>query len=355
MTTESLPEKIKQKARQLGFTLAGITSPGQTESFSRYKRWIEAGKHAGMDYLARTDAMVKREDTSRVMPEAKSVIVLGLPYHAQKAEKPVSEKTQVGQVAAYAWGKDYHDVIPALLTELVETIRQNSTEPISCKIYTDTGPILERELAVKAGLGWIGRNSCLINPNHGSYFLLSEIFINLDLTGSIETISDHCGTCHRCIDACPTQCIGPDRVIDAVQCISYQTIENKNGMDERVGSKAGTWIFGCDICQQVCPWNIRFSDLTPNPALQDHPPLKKVDLLKELDISPQEFNAKFKRSPVKRAKRRGYLRNILNVLGNYGTANTLASIEPCLRHDEELVRQSAELAMAKIKKRMDET
>lgn len=352
MIVGTLQEKIKHKARQLGFTLAGITSPGLAQSFPQFQEWIDAGKHAGMEYLARPEALERRRDSTLILPGAKSVIVLGYPYYAQLLDEKLEEEDENGRIASYAWGKDYHDVIPEKLKVLVEFIQQNTDELLEFKIYTDTGPILEKEMAVRAGLGWIGKNSCLVNPFHGSYFFLSEIFINLDLLEPVEMISDHCGSCHRCVDACPTHCIEPNRTIDAVRCISYQTIENKFGIDEYVGEKAGSWVFGCDRCQQVCPWNLRFSNTKAAADLCVPQNSGRINLLSELNITAIEFNKRFKDSPIKRAKRRGYLRNIINALANTGTLKTIEELEALRDHDEELVRFTAERAIQRIRKRM---
>jgi len=213
--------------------------------------------------------------------------------------------------------------------------------------YTDTGPILERDLAQRAGIGWIGKNTCLIHPQHGSYFLLSEIFLDLALEPDSPFVTDHCGTCTRCIDACPTDCILPNRTIDATRCISYLTIELKDDIPTELRNKMGNWVFGCDICQIVCPWNRfagegdpAFGDINPSHALTD-----------ELDISTQEFNQRFKRTPVKRAKRRGYLRNVAVALGNSGDMHALPVLQNILNDEEPMIREHAQWAMDEINKR----
>jgi epoxyqueuosine reductase len=210
--------------------------------------------------------------------------------------------------------------------------------------YTDTGPILERDLAQRAGIGWIGKNTCLIHPQHGSYFLLSEIFLDLDLEPDPPFVTDHCGTCRRCIEACPTDCILPDRTIDATRCISYLTIELKGEIPVELRDKMGNWVFGCDICQRVCPWN-RFAG-TGDAAFEERETYPS--LTEEMELSPQEFNRRFKGSPVKRAKRRGYLRNVAVALGNTGDRHALPVLQNALSDEDGLVREHATWAIEKI-------
>jgi epoxyqueuosine reductase len=236
------------------------------------------------------------------------------------------------------------------MKELVEFIEEQVGGPVQNRWYTDTGPILERDLAQRAGLGWIGKNTCLIHPHHGSYFLLSEILLDLPLEPDLPITTDHCGTCTRCIEACPTQCILPGRTLDARHCISYLTIELKDEIPVGLREQMGNWVFGCDICQQVCPWN-RFAG-EGDPAFGRDtaaPPLTD-----ELLISKQEFNQRFKGSPVKRAKRRGYLRNVAVALGNTGNMQSLPVLQNALNDEEPMVREHAQWAIAEINKRANQ-
>jgi epoxyqueuosine reductase len=252
-----------------------------------------------------------------------------------------------GQIASYAWGEDYHDVIPARLKLLVAFIEERTGETIPNRWYTDTGPILERDLAQQAGLGWIGKNTCLINPQQGSFFLLAEVFLGIKLEPDTPFNADQCGTCTRCIEACPTSCIQADRTIDASKCISYLTIELKGAIPRDLRDQVGNWIFGCDICQQVCPWNQRFAD--QGNSNQVDIPIKEPDLISELMLPPNEFNSKFKSSPIKRAKRRGYLRNVAVALGNSNSAAGIPQLAKSLAEDPEpLVRGHAAWALGRI-------
>ncbi len=252
-----------------------------------------------------------------------------------------------GRVAAYAWGADYHLILPERLQTLAAFIERQAGQPVAYRFYTDTGPILERDLAQRAGLGWIGKNTCLINPKHGSYFLLAEIFLDLELEPDPPVTTDHCGSCTRCIEACPTECILPDRTMDAGRCISYLTIELKEDIPPELRPLTGDWVFGCDICQMVCPWN-RFASGEGDPAFKPHEELSHPYLLQELELTPKGFNRKFKGSPIQRAKRRGYLRNVAVAMGNEGKREDIPELEKALKDNEPMVHKHAAWAIERI-------
>jgi epoxyqueuosine reductase len=352
VTPSELAQALKEQARQHGFTLAGITTPQPPAHYETYQRWIEAGRHAGMAYLAEDRARERRGDPGLILPECQSILVLGIPYSNPAADLPLNEPdASHGRVAAYAWGQDYHSVLPGKLQALVYFLEEQVGHPIPNRYYTDTGPILERDLAQRAGLGWIGKNTCLISPGHGSYFLLAEILLCLPLPPDTPFTSDHCGSCTRCIDACPTHCILPDRTLDARRCISYLTIENKAEIPEELRQHTQNWVFGCDICQMICPWNRRFAHMDGDPAFAPRPGVPQPVLASELSLSAQEFNQKFKDSPVKRAKRRGYLRNVAIAAVNAGAVENLPALKNAREHDEPLVREHAEWAISQLEKR----
>ena len=341
-----LKERIKTKSLQLGFILAGVTTPEPPPHYSTFEHWLAQGHHGVMDYLATDRSRTRRADPREILPECKSILVLATSY-----QPPHLRGDEGGRVASYAWGDDYHDVLPARMKELVQFIEEQVGNPIKNRWYTDTGPILERDLAQRAGIGWIGKNTCLIHPKHGSYFLLSEILLDLVLEPDPPFITDHCGTCTRCIDACPTDCILPNRTIDATRCISYLTIELKDDIPVELREKMGNWVFGCDICQTVCPWN-RFAG-EGDPAFEDKDP--PHPLTEELTISTQEFNQRFKRSAVKRAKRRGYVRNLAVALGNTGDMLALPVLQNALNDEEPMVREHAQWAIDQINQRVEAT
>ncbi len=343
---KTLAEKIKNEAKKQGFILAGITTPDSPPHISAYFDWLDAGRHASMGYLADARARERRADPRLILSEVQSILLLAAPYPDPKlAPVKSAESAEKGIISAYAWNEDYHLTLKEKLIHLVRFIEAEVGHPVPNRWYTDTGPILERDLAQRAGLGWIGKNTCLINPNFGSYFFLAEILLGLELFPDKPFTADHCGTCTRCLDACPTQAILPNHTLDANLCISYLTIENKGEIPEELRPKLGNLIFGCDICQEVCPWNRkRGNSLTTWDLADPHP-----DLIQELSLTPQEFNKKFKNNPVKRAKRRGYLRNVAIALGNSGDPAAIPALEAALDDIEPLVRDHAKWALERIK------
>lgn len=335
-----LKQEIKEKARQLGFVLAGVTSSEAPAHYNIFEDWIDNKRHGNMDYLYEERNRIRRADIKKVLPDCKSVLMLAIPY------APISKEQSPGPViASYALGDDYHEILPHKLKAIVSFIEAQVGYSISNRYYTDTGPILERELAQRAGLGWIGKNSMLINPEVGSTFFLAEILLGIELEPDLSFTTDHCGTCTRCITACPTQCILPNRTLDARRCISYLTIENKGEIPTDLRPHIQNWAFGCDICQQVCPWN-RFSQ-PGDPTFEAKIPLPV--LTSDLLLTSVEFNQRFKKSPVKRAKRRGYLRNLAVVLGNYGNKKDLSILNQARQDVEPLVKEHAEWALGKLK------
>jgi epoxyqueuosine reductase len=299
-----------------------------------------------MAYLGTDRARQCRADPRIILPECQSILVLGTHYFPQTIA-PL-EKGQ-GRVAAYAWNEDYHETIESRLVALVAFLEGDVGQEVPNRWYTDTGPILERDLAQRAGLGWIGKNSMLIHPKAGSYFFLSEILLGIELEPDAPFTADHCGSCTRCIDACPTACINSNRTLDARRCLSYLTIEHKGVTPKDLRSHQGNWIFGCDICQQVCPWNLRFAPPEGDSSFAPQGDLPQPDLIGELLLGSDEFNRKFKQSPIKRAKRRGYLRNVAVALGNAGGRKAIKALAKVLLEEAEpLVRGHAAWALGQI-------
>jgi epoxyqueuosine reductase len=350
--TASLESQLKDEAHRLGFTLVGITTAEPPPHYPVYEHWLEMGRQASMDYLDNDRARARRADPRLILPECQSIIVLGLGYsNPELVSTGAGLKQPHGRVAAYAWGMDYHLVMPPKLQALLTFIETQIGRAIPNRWYTDTGPLLERDLAMRAGLGWIGKNTCLINPQHGSYFLLSEILLAYPLEPDAPFEADRCGRCTRCMDACPTNCILPDRTLDARRCISFLTIENKSDIPENLRPAIDHWVFGCDICQRVCPWNNRFATREGDPSLAPRSAVPFPDLAAELALTRQEFNDKFKDSPIKRARRKGYLRNVAVALGNTGDKKSLPALEASGQDTDPLVREHAQWALEKIQKR----
>lgn len=349
---KSLKESVIAEAKRLGFNLVGVTRPDPPPHLDIYERWLNEGHHGEMGYLSTARARALRADPRSILPECKSILMLGWDHTiAESIENMADAETRPskGRIASYAWDEDYHNVIPPRLKVIIAFIENLIGEPVPNRWYTDTGPILERELAQRAGLGWIGKNTCLINPTKGSYFLLAELFLGINLEPDPTFTADRCGSCTRCIEACPTGCILPDRTIDAQQCISYLTIELKGPIPLERRPQIDNWIFGCDICQQVCPWNQRFAQPDKGEIHPERSQITAPDLITELSLSPEEFNRKFKGSPVKRTKRRGYLRNVAVALGNLGDSSSTAFLAKSLETEPEpLVRRHAAWALGQI-------
>jgi epoxyqueuosine reductase len=347
-----LKDDYKNEAFSLGFTISGVTRPSRPHTFLAYENWLNAGRHGSMAYLATERALQRRADPLLILPEARSLLALGIRYPAPTQTPDTAAGKTTGRIAAYAWGDDYHTVVPPRLEALLGRLEVLAGRSITWRGYTDTGPILERDAAQRAGLGWIGKNTCLIHPQKGSYFLLAEILTDLELEPDEPIQTDHCGSCTRCIEACPTGCILPDRTIDANRCISYLTIENKAEIPTDLRPQMGDWVFGCDICQVVCPWNIRFTEPTSESAFAPRPGLPRPILVEELALAPQAFNQKFKDNPVQRAKRRGYLRNVAVALGNARDPETIPALQKTLESEiEPLVRAHAAWALGQINTR----
>ncbi|HSW55284.1 MAG TPA: tRNA epoxyqueuosine(34) reductase QueG [Ignavibacteriaceae bacterium] len=294
-------EIVIQKAKSIGFDLVGFAKAEMLEQESEHlQQWLNNNYHAGMDYMVRN--FEKRKDVKQILPEAKSVFSLGLNYYTPDS---YSNDDAKGKVSRYAWGKDYHLIIWSMLNELEEELKKvdPSFESIS---YVDTGPVMDKAWAVRSGIGWLGKHTNVINREIGSWFFIANIITNYEFDYS-ESIPDFCGTCTACIDACPTSAIVKEYVVDANKCISYLTIENKEEISAEFKGKFDNWLFGCDICQDVCPWNQKFPLET---LIRDFQPQNKELKLDDiLEMNEDEFKEKFKTSPVKRAKLTGMKRN----------------------------------------------
>jgi epoxyqueuosine reductase len=311
-----LSTAIKGEARRLGFDLVGIAPAGPAESYPAYERWLAAGYHGEMDYLARPDARARRADPQAVLPGARSWISVACNYLAPEPP-PAPSARPAGRVARYARGEDYHRVFEARLRALGEWITAQVPEPVRYKIAVDTSAVLEREVAWRAGLGWIGKNTLLIHPRRGSWLLLGELLLDLALDYDQPLATDLCGSCTRCLEACPTGCILPERVLDATRCLAYLTIEQRGPIPDALAAAAGDWAFGCDICQEVCPWNVRFATESQDPAWQPGPHAR-ADLEEWAGQDEQAFRTRYGRTALRHARHGGLARNAAVVLRNLG-------------------------------------
>lgn len=305
--------------------------------------------HAGMHYLASEHARTRRADPLLILPECQSIIVLATNYY--QGEPPAAEPGPPhAKVARYAWNDDYHDTLLVRMRALHAFIEAACGEPVAQRMYADTGPLLERELAQRAGIGWIGKNTLLINPREGSWTLLSEILLAWPLPADAPFMADRCGSCTRCIDACPTQAILPDaRRIDSRRCISYLTIEERGEIAPELRPALQDWVFGCDICQDVCPWNVRFAQTTNDEAFLARDPLPEPGLQDLLLTTTAQFSETYKGSPLKRAKRSGMARNAAVALGAQRAQNAQPALATALMHDAEAgVRAHAAWALGQL-------
>lgn len=292
---------IKSSAQKLGFDYCGISKAEYLETeASRLRDWLQKGHHGKMDYM--DNHFDKRVDPTKLVEDSKSVVSLLYNYYPKTGLK---EKDNY-KIAKYAYGKDYHFLIKDKLKELLTLIQQKINH-VEGRVFVDSAPILERQWAAKGGLGWIGKNTMLINKQSGSYFFIAELVLNIELVHD-NPIGDYCGTCTRCMDACPTQALEPYQM-DASKCISYLTIELKEDIPDKFQGKMKNWIFGCDICQEVCPWN-RFSKPHNEPYFKPNERLKGMSRKNWAELSEEEFQTVFKKSAVKRTKYKGLIRNI---------------------------------------------
>lgn len=294
---------IKDEAKKLGFLFCGISKAGfLDEEAPRLEAWLKQGMHGEMRYME--NYFDKRLDPRLLVDGARSVISLGLNYYQDKRQTDLDAP----KISIYAFGDDYHAVIKQKLKQLLEFIRLNIGE-VNGRAFTDSAPVLDKAWAKKAGLGWAGKNSNLISKENGSYFFLAELIVDLELEYDVNPTKDHCGSCTRCIDACPTEAIVAPYVVDGSRCISYLTIELKNEIPAEFQGKMDNWAFGCDVCQDVCPWN-RFSVLNNEPAFAPPAGLLDMDHKEWQEITEETFKKVFKNSAVKRTKYKGLKRNI---------------------------------------------
>ncbi len=292
---------VIEKATQLGFDLVGFSKADLLENETgKLQQWLDKGYQATMSYMEKN--LHKKKDVKEILPNAKSIISLAINYYTPEKHSNENDK---GKISRYAWGKDYHLIIWQKLDELEAMLKKLEPE-LETLSYVDTGPVMDKSWAVRSGIGWMGKHTNVINPNIGSWFFIATIITNYKFDYS-EMITDHCGTCTACIDACPTNAIVKEYVVDANKCISFQTIENKGEIPAELKGKFDNWIFGCDICQDVCPWNNKFALST---SLKEfYPQNKELKLNEVLEMDDKSFKTRFAESPIKRTKLKGLKRN----------------------------------------------
>jgi epoxyqueuosine reductase len=345
---DTLAERTKALALAVGFDLAGITAALPRPETEFLREWLARGYAGEMGYLERR--VEERVDPRRVLDGARSIVAVGLVYDPVTA--PAAEPSSAA-IARYAGGDDYHDVMLDRLRAFESALIASVDEPIATRIYVDTGPVQERVFAAYAGLGWIGKNSCLIHPRLGSYLFLGVLLTDLLLEPGVRE-PDHCGSCRACLDACPTDAFPAPYTLDATRCISYATIESRDAIPESMRADHGNWVFGCDICQEVCPWNLRERRAVPPDAsgLRDRiapraewlrPSLQWI-----LDLDEARWREATRKTALRRARYRGLIRNALVAAGNSGDSSLASSIQRHAESSDAMLAEHARWALARL-------
>lgn len=353
----TLTEAIKQKAVELGFNMVGIVPAVPSKRLNAYFNWIHNAYHGEMGYLARPDRQARRRDLNVILPEVQSIVCVGLDYASQRIPHHVATDPARGRLSNYAWGVDYHDVMTPRLKALGAWLAQQlpDSDSVANRVYVDTGAILERDHAESAGLGFTGKNTMLIDPQRGSWFFLGELLTTVALDYDVPKPMPTCGSCSRCLVACPTNAFPEPHVLDARRCISYLTIELKGWIPRELRPLLQNWIYGCDICQDVCPFN-RFAPMTNEPAfMADSWKRAAPPLLELLTLDETGFNARFANSPIKRIKRPRFLRNVCVAVGNWGSETAVSPLITLLQDPSPLVRGHAIWALGRIGSDMAKT
>lgn len=339
MSSASLATLLKHRATTLGFELCGICPADPPTGLARLDEWLAAGYAGDMHYIA--DRREAYGDPQRVLPDVRSIVMLGMLYATTKPRLP---STTQGRVARYAWGDvDYHELIRDGLHALADYLRE-LVPTASVRGVVDTAPLMEREFAQRAGLGWIGKNTLLLSKHAGSYFFLAALLTDVPLEYDPPHATDHCGTCTACLDACPTQAFPQPYVLDATRCISYLTIEMHGTVPEELRAGMGDWVFGCDVCQEVCPWN-RKAPLSTEPSFRPREDLDPLELTTLFGMDDDAFKQRFRKSPIWRAHRRGLLRSAAIVLGNRRHPGAIPALQQGLGDPEPIVREACAWAL----------
>jgi epoxyqueuosine reductase len=341
MTPRATADLLKSWALEAGFDRAGVADLARLEHGEALVRWLERGDQAGMAYLGRR--VEERIDPSRIFPGVRSVLVVALQYHPLEGDDPAGDLWR--RVARYARGRDYHDVMGERLKVLEARVAE-AFPGVASRRYVDTGPVLERELAARAGMGAVGKNTMLLHPEAGSWFLLGELFLSLDLAPDVP-LADLCGSCTLCLEACPTGALAEPYRLDSNLCISYWTIEHRGELPPEAREMVGGWVFGCDVCQEVCPWN-REPRGAIHPEMELPPERAELDLAGLLLLPREEYVERFRGSPLKRAKLEGLQRNAAVAMGNRLHRQYVPALARALAEGEPVIRSHAAWALGRI-------
>ncbi|MCE9561064.1 MAG: tRNA epoxyqueuosine(34) reductase QueG [Planctomycetes bacterium] len=341
---QNLEPRLKAEASKRGFSLSGVAPATEADGFARFQDWLARGYAGEMSYLEKHAE--KRRHPSGALESVRSVVMLGLEYSGRG--QSVSDGVSLGQIASYAQGSDYHWFVWDRLNSLADWL-EAEVPGCQTKAVADTAPLLERDFARRAGLGWVGKNTMLINPRRGSFFFLAALLTDIELKPDSPFATSHCGTCTACLDACPTNAFPQPFVLDATKCISYLTIELRSPIPLELRPQIGSWLYGCDVCQDVCPWNRKPS---PGPVAFPHDPeMEWLDPVTLLGLDADAFRLRFKQTSLWRNRRAGLLRNAAIVLGNTGDTRALPALEQALTDPEEVIREAANWAIERIRER----
>lgn len=344
----SLTQQICDTARDLGFDLVGITPARPLPHIKAYHSWLAQGYHGEMGYMARPERVERREDAAKILPGVRSIICVGLNYFSDVLPTSLRRDPSRGLISNYAWGLDYHDLMTPRLEKLAAFVGAEAGREVAYPAYVDTGPVLERAYAAEAGLGFVGKNTCLIHPKMGSWLFLGEVLLDIGLDPTLDKASASCGTCRRCLEACPTSALVAPYVLDARRCISYLTIELKGPIPHELRPLMGNWIYGCDVCQVVCPWQ-RFAKPTQERSLHAEEPGRAAPALLDLiEMNEEAFRQRYKGTAIFRIGRRGLLRNTAVALGNWGDERAVPALVTALTDAEALVRAAAAWALGRV-------
>lgn len=329
----AINETIKAEAERLGFSFLHITHPTQPPHYQAYLSWLDDDHTGEMGYLASARARSSRGNPAGLMENARSMLTFGVRYAPLTRSLPAGQDAHrpLGMIASYALHSDYHDLLKQAAHRLMDFVKQETGCDIHYRVFVDSSAMLEKDIALMAGAGWIGKNSLLISPDGGSFQVLGCVLTDLELLSEPAFSKDLCGTCRKCQQICPTGCIGANHNLRADECIAYLTIEHRGVIPRHLRAKMGNWVFGCDVCQNVCPWNNTEFTLKPSapllPVWQNDP---RVDLLAEIQLTPQEFRAKYAGSAILRATYAGFQRNLIIAMGNSASPACLPILEDIL-------------------------
>ncbi len=343
-----LTTALKREAQRLGFSLGGVAAAKPSPNLAAYLDWIEGGFQGEMGYLARPDRLARRRDLNVILPGVKSIFVVGLDYQTLQLPASIAQDPSRGRISNYAWGADYHHLMTPRLLELGAWLTAQTGAQTTWKAYVDTGAILERDHAQAAGLGFAGKNTMLIHPRRGSYFFLGELLTTAQLEADPPISMPSCGKCSRCLDICPTDAFPQPYLLDARRCISYLTIELKGWIPRHLRPMIGNWVYGCDLCQIVCPFNRFAPETTENAFRPVDVDAAAPPLLELLRLNEAAFADRFAGSPIKRIKRDRLLRNVCVAAGNWGDAAAIEPLVQLLSDPSPIIRGHAAWALGKI-------